>query len=317
MDVITIGESMILFTPVTMGQMRYVSEYSAKIAGAESNVAIGLSRLGHEVGWISRLGNDEFGKKILNFIRGEGVDDSQVSLDMTNKTGLYFKEMITNDEVDIHYYRKNSAASHMDPVNIDESYIATAKYLHITGITPALSRTCYETVMKAIEIARKNGIKVVFDPNLRKKLWSETQAKQVLLAIASKSDIVLPSIEEGKFLTEEKTPETIAQAFYHNGASQVVLKLGDQGAYYYTKEEKRHVPPFPVKQVIDPVGAGDGFVAGFLSGLLDNLGMEKSVKKATVIGSLVTMVEGDIEGLPDRDRLNKFINEVDTEDITR
>lgn len=317
MDVITIGESMILFTPTTNGLMRYKSEFLATIAGAESNVSIGLSRLGHKVCWISRLGNDEFGKKILTYLRGEGVDVSQVILDPVNQTGLYFKEIITGDEIRVHYYRKNSAASWMKPTDINEAYFTKAKYLHITGITPALSEICYQTTMEAIEIAKKNGVKVVFDPNIRRKLWSDVQAKRVLMEISGKSDIILPSLEEGKFLTNETSPEKIANYFYNIGISIVVVKLGEKGAYYHTKDEKRYVPPFPVKQVIDPVGAGDGFAAGFISGLLDDLTLFKAVERAAAIGSLVTMVEGDVEGLPDRDQLNRFINKSDKEDVYR
>lgn len=317
MDVITIGESMILFTPSTNGPMRYKSNYLATIAGAESNVAIGLSRLGHKVGWISRLGNDEFGKKILSFLRGEGVDISQVILDPVNQTGLYFKEMISSNDVRVHYYRKNSAASLLKPTDLNEAYLSKAKYLHISGITPALSETCYEAIIKAIDVAKKNGVKVVFDPNLRRKLWSEKKAKKVLLEITKRSDIILPGIDEGKFLTGEGTPERIAKAFYEIGPSIVVLKLGEKGAYYYTEGENKFVPPYPVKQVVDPVGAGDGFAAGFLSGLLDGLILSKAVERGTVIGSMVTMVEGDVEGLPDRDQLNGYLEEFNKVDIHR
>ncbi|MFE8698430.1 sugar kinase [Cytobacillus sp. FJAT-53684] len=317
MDVVTIGESMILFTPDTKGPMRYKSKYLATIAGAESNVAIGLSKLGHKVGWVSRLGNDEFGKKILAFLRGEGVDVSQVILDPVNQTGLYFKEMISSNDVRVHYYRRNSAASLMKPTDLNESYLAKAKYLHISGITPALNDTCYETILKAIDIAKRNGVKVVFDPNLRRKLWSEEKAKKVLLEITERSDIILPGIDEGEFLTGEETPERIAKTLYEIGPSIVVLKLGEKGAYYYTKEENKYVPAYPVKQVIDPVGAGDGFAAGFISGLLDGLTMYTAVERATVIGSMVTMVEGDVEGLPDRDQLNGYLEQFNKIDIHR
>ena len=317
MDVITIGESMILFTPSTKGPMRYKSKYFATIAGAESNVAIGLSKLGHKVGWISRLGNDEFGKKILTFLRGEGVDVSQVILDPINQTGLYFKEMISSNDVRVHYYRKNSAASLMKPIDLNESYISEAKYLHISGITPALSETCYETILHAIDIAKSNKVKVVFDPNLRRKLWSKEKAKKVLLEITEKADIILPGIDEGEFLTGEESPEKIAKTLYEIGPNTVVLKLGAKGAYYYTAEENKYVPPYPVKQVTDPVGAGDGFAAGFLSGLLDGLIMSKAVERAAAVGSMVTMVEGDVEGLPDRDQLNQYLEQINKVDVYR
>ena len=318
MDVITIGESMILFTPTTTGPMRYKSNFAAKVGGAESNVAIGLSRLEHKAGWISRLGKDEFGKKILTFIRGEGVDVSQVILDPDNQTGLYFKEIIRDNEVNVHYYRNKSAASFLKPSDLNISYLNNTKYLHVTGITPFLSDTCYQTIINAIDIAKKNGVQVVFDPNIRKKLWSkESDAKKVLLEIAGKSDIVLPGIAEGKVLSNETTPEKISKFFYDQGASIVVLKLGEQGAYYYKSDEAGYVPPFPVEKVVDPIGAGDGFAAGFLSGLLDGLGMYKAVERGAAIGSIVTMVEGDVEVLPDRYQLYAFLGKIKREDVYR
>lgn len=318
MDVVTLGETMVLFTPETSGYMRYAGNFSAKVAGAESNLAIGLARLGHAPSWMSRLGDDEFGKKILSFIRGEGVDVSKVLYDSSASTGLYFKEMITDAEVQVHYYREGSAASRMEPSDLNEEYIANAKYLHLTGITPALSDRCYRTVMKAIEIAKAYGVPVVFDPNLRRKLWSEERAQQVLLEITGKADIVLPGMDEGRFLFGDHHSQAMAKCFYDQGASLVVLKLGSEGAYYYSEEEQCHIPGFPVNRVVDPVGAGDGFAAGLLSGLLDDLMLKKAVERGAAVGALVTMVRGDVEGLPDRARLASFMNRGgNSEDVRR
>lgn len=317
MDVITLGETMVLFTPRSKGLMRYAGDFSAKIAGAESNVAIGLARLGHKSAWISRLGNDEFGKKILSFIRGEGVDVSEVRFDSTAGTGLYFKEELTAEEIRVQYYRKFSAASRMTPDELNEAFIQRAQYVHLTGITPALSKSCYETVKKVIDIAKKNGVTVVFDPNLRRKLWMKDEAKKVFLDIASQSDIVLPGITEGEFLFGKHDPEQLAQHFYDKGASLVVLKLGEKGAYYLSAEDKGFVPGFHVDHVVDPIGAGDGFAAGLLSGLLDELPLRQAVERGTAVGALVTMVPGDIEGLPDRGRLEMFVKGTDQEDVKR
>lgn len=146
MDVPPLGETMVLFTPESMGCLRYETNFSAKVAGAESNVALGLARLGHRRGWMSRLGDDEFGKKILSFIRGEDVEVSEVRLDPSASTGLYFKEMLTEDEIHVQYYRKDSAASRLQSSDLNEEYISQAKFLHLTGITPALSDSCRETV---------------------------------------------------------------------------------------------------------------------------------------------------------------------------
>ena len=189
MDVVTIGETMVLFTPESTGLMRYANQFSRKFGGSESNVAIGLSRLGHDVGWISRVGNDEFGKAMVSFIRGEGVDVSEVKLDNQNPTGLYFKELRQANDVRIKYYRKGSAASHMTSKDLNEDYMKHTKYLHLSGITPALSESCYEMMNEAVRIAKKHQIKIIFDPNLRKSLWTEEKARNVLLEFVRKSDI--------------------------------------------------------------------------------------------------------------------------------
>lgn len=317
MDIVTLGESMVLFTPETTGYMRYASDFTTKVAGAESNVAIGLTRLGHHSGWISRLGDDEFGRKVLSFIRGEGVDTSKVQFDSSASTGLYFKEMLTEEEMRVYYYRKHSAASHMTPSDLDENFIAAAKYLHITGIMPALSESCRETVIEAIKLAKKHDVIVVFDPNLRRKLWPENKARQVLLEMVREADIVLPGIDEGAFLFGKSDPELMAKRFYDHGASCVVLKLGSRGAYYLSEKQGGYVSGFSVKRVVDPVGAGDGFAAGLLSGLLDHLDIEKAVQRGNAIGAMVTTVRGDVEGLPDGERLEWFLNGVDQEDVNR
>lgn len=317
MDVITLGETMVLFTPKSSGLMRYAGDFSTKVAGAESNVAIGLSRLGKQAGWISRLGNDEFGERVLSFIRGEGVDVSQVTFDDTAATGLYFKEKLTPGELRLKYYRHDSAASRMSAIDIDEDYIASAKFLHVTGITPALSEDCYETVLTAIDYAKKNGVTVVFDPNLRRKLWTDTRAREVLRELSALADIVLPGIDEAEFIFGKSTPEKLAQDFCNNGSSTVILKLGKQGAYFLSNESSGFVKGFPVEQVVDPVGAGDGFAAGCLSGLVDGIELKEVVRRGNAVGAMVTMADGDVEGLPENERLNNFMNRIDHDDVER
>lgn len=297
MDVVTLGESMVVFEPDSVGNMRYAANFSANVGGAESNLTIGLAR----------LGDDEFGMKILAFLRGEGIDVSQVKVETEAPTGIYFKERVTEDEMRVQYYRKGSAASRMQPEDLSEAVIGSAKYLHVTGITPALSESCRETVMKAIEIAKKHGVVVVFDPNLRRKLWPDDLAKRVLLEMAAKADIVLPGVDEGEFLFGDHNPESIGKHFYDHGASTVVVKLGEKGAYYLSDEESGYVEAFPVNKVVDPVGAGDGFASGLISGLLDRLPLNNAVQRGAAVGAMVTMIRGDAVGLPDRKRLESFM----------
>lgn len=316
MDVVTIGESMVVFTPSSDGFMRNASQFSKKIGGAESNVAVGLARLGHQAGWISKLGDDEFGKSILAFLKGENVDVSQVTFDQEAPTGIYFKEPRRQNSTRVYYYRKGSAASKLSPSILNHDYLAKATFLHITGITPALSESCKETVFEAIKIAKQNGAKVVFDPNLRTKLWDEETARETLLKMAKEADIVLPGVAEGEFLFGENDPHKLGQLFLDHGATVVVMKMGAEGAYYFTEKESALIPGFPVIQVVDPVGAGDGFAAGFLSGLLDGLELGKAVERANAVGALVTMVNGDVDGLPERDEVEQLLSK-NSEDVVR
>jgi 2-dehydro-3-deoxygluconokinase len=316
MDVVTIGETMVLLTPVSNGPMRYAQHFTRSFGGSESNFAIGLSRLGHEVGWISRIGNDEFGKAILSFVRGEGVDVSQVTVDEKAQTGVFFKEIKTERDISVYYYRKGSAASKMTSSMLDENYLKKAKFLHISGITPALSEGCYEMIKKAISIAKKNNLTVVFDPNLRRKLWSEEKAREVLLELCSQVDIVLPGVAEAEFLFGKHDTEELGKKILALGPKLVVMKVGERGAYYFNENEMVHVHGYPVKQVIDPVGAGDGFAAGFVSGLIDKLSVKQAVARGCAVGAYITQFRGDVEGLPVKSDIEKLLNSSD-DDVVR
>lgn len=311
LDVVTFGETMVLMSPEISGPLRYVNRFMKQIGGAESNFAIGIVRLGHKAGWISKLGNDEFGKYIVSFIRGEGVDTSRVKFDSEAPTGVYFKERREWGESKVYYYRKGSAASRLTPMDLDFEYIGSAKYLHITGITPALSESCYQTTKEAIKIAKSKGVKIILDPNIRLKLWSKERAREVILELASKADIILPGVGEGEILVGENEPERIAEKFLELGIGIVVVKLGKQGAYYATASENEYVAGFHVERAVDTIGAGDGFAAGFVAGLLKGYSLEKAVRLANAVGAIVTTVIGDVEGLPTMDEVLVFMGEKD------
>ncbi|GGB31941.1 sugar kinase [Virgibacillus dakarensis] len=299
MDVITLGESMVLLSPDSYGPLRYINRFNKMIGGAESNVAVALSRLGHQVGWVSKLGNDEFGLYVRNVIRGEGVDTSQVVFVDDNPTGVFFKERTVGKDPNIYYYRQNSAASTLGPDDVNTSYFRQAKFIHLTGITAALSFSGKAAVKRAINSAKNNNEQcVVFDPNIRLKLWTEEEAIRELVDIAKDCDIVMPGIEEGKLLTGYESPEKIAQFFLERGTSVVVVKLGSKGAYFSTKKDSGYVPGYTVENVVDTVGAGDGFAAGFISGLLRGWNCYDSVRLGNNVGACALNVEGDFEGYP-------------------
>ena len=307
MDVVTFGESMVLFGPDSLGPLRYVQNFNKSIAGAESNVAIALAKLGHQVGWFSKLGDDEFGRYIQTTIRGEGVDVSRVIVEPLKNTGILFKERFMHSNPNVYYYRKDSAASTLRPDELDECYIKNAKILHITGITPALSEDCRKTVFKAIEIAKQNNVLVSFDPNIRLKLWTQDDAIPVLLEIAKQSDIIFPGIDEGEMLLGLTKTEDIAEGFMNLGCSVVAVKLGKEGCYIADKLHGLYIDSYKLETPQDTVGAGDGFAAGFLSGMLRKLDFGECGAYANGVGAMAVLVKGDMEGYPNFEQLMDFI----------
>jgi len=297
-DVVTFGETMALFTPQETGPLRYVAGYRLKMGGTESNVAIALARLGIQVGWFSRLGDDELGRFIVHNVRGEGVDTSRVMVDPTAPTGLYLKEISAVGDTTVYYYRKGSAASQMRPEDLDVAYIADARWLHVTGITPALSENAHETVARAIELARAAGREVSFDPNMRLKLWTVEQARAVMFPLIQRSTILLGGMEELSLLLQVDTPDAAADWALEQGCTLAVIKLGADGALVATATERRTVPPFTIPRVVDTVGAGDGFDAGFIAGRLLGRNPWQAAELGNVVGAHALMVQGDFEGYP-------------------
>ncbi|MCY9659546.1 sugar kinase [Paenibacillus chondroitinus] len=307
-DIITFGETMALLMPSNGKGLEYSSELHSLFGGAESNVAIGVSRLGGKVGWFGRLGKDPMGRLIYKKIRGEGVDVSRAELTAEAPTGLMMREMIMG-KTSVYYYRKNSAASQMSAKHFDEDYIAGAKILHITGITPALSESCKEAAFEAVRLARKHGVKVSFDPNLRLKLWGIDEARPVLLELAKLADIFLPGLDELKLLYQTEDWDVIVGKLRELSAVSIV-KGGENETYVVTKDSITAVPYFKAEQVVDTVGAGDGFCAGFLVGLSKEYDYAEAVRIGNLVGSLIVQTEGDWEGAPTWEQVDAILNDV-------
>jgi len=302
LDVLTFGESMVLYAPSEHGTLESAPAYHASIGGAESNCAIGLARLGYSVGWVSRLGRDPFGARVLKTIRGEGVDVSRVQMCDSAPTGLMFKEPGPGNTTRVFYYRRQSAAAALQSEQFDS---LSAKYLFVTGITPALSDSNRKLTFELVERFRAAGTKVAFDPNMRFRLWSPSEARVVFLELARKCDILIPSLAEAEIMTGLKEGESMLEALISLGSRQVVLKAGDKGAWYADGLERGFCPCHTVPE-IDPVGAGDAFCAGLLSGLLDGQPLRDAVKRGAALGAFCVSTFGDYQGLPDRAGLEAF-----------
>lgn len=307
-DVATFGEAMLLLVADEPGPIEQATLFHKRSAGAETNVAIGLARLGLKVGWASRLGTDSMGRSLLATMQAEGIDCSHVVCDATQRTGFQFKGRVTDgSDPPIEYHRKGSAASQMRPEDIDEPWLCAARHLHATGVFAAVSETTLPTAHRTLDLMRAVGRSISFDPNLRPTLWGSTERmRDCINALAAKADWVLPGLEEGRLLTGETTPEGIARFYREAGASLVVVKLGPDGAYYDSATAgSAYVPGFPVDQVIDTVGAGDGFAAGVISALLEGRSVPEAVRRGAWIGARAVQVLGDTEGLPTRAQLQE------------
>ena len=304
-DVVTLGEAMVLLAAAEPGPLALVQQFTKHTAGAETNVAVGLSRLGYRVSWVSRLGDDSMGHYLRACFEDEGIDCSQVEMVAGGKTGMMFKTMsVAGSDPTIEYHRKDSAASQMRVDDVDWARFEKASHLHTTGIYPALTSHTFEVTQTSMARMRASGKSVSFDPNLRPALWPNTEAMRTSInALAAKADWVFPGLQEGQLLTGKETPAGIATFYRAQGAQCVVVKLGDAGAYYDSDSGVGMVPAFPVSQIVDTVGAGDAFAVGVISGLLEKLPLQKAVERAAWMGARATQVRGDCEGLPSREEM--------------
>ncbi|WP_199619979.1 sugar kinase [Paenibacillus alkalitolerans] len=304
-EIVTFGETMALLTPQGSKGIEYSETLTKGFGGAESNVAIGLSRLGAAAGWFSRLGDDPFGRYIRKTLQGEGVDVSRAALIEGETTGLMMREL-EHGKTSVYYMRKGSAASRMSAADIDEDYIAGAKLLHITGITPALSESCREAAEAAVRIAKKHGVKVSFDPNLRLKLWTAEEARSVLLPLASQADYFLPGYDELLLLYATDNDEEILGKVKQLQCVTVIKSWGERTVVVQA-DDVAYVPWFPA-DAIDPVGAGDAFAAAFLAGIARGLPPVEAALRGNAAGSLAVRTPGDWEGYPNERQLQRVID---------
>ncbi|MNJ48676.1 sugar kinase [Paenibacillus bouchesdurhonensis] len=309
LDVVTFGEPMAMFYANEPGELHKALSFSKAMAGAECNVSVGLSRLGHSVGLVTKLGEDNFGHFITETLNQENIDTSNVKFTDEYRTGMLVKSKVLTGDPVVEYFRKNSAASTLNLADFDSDYFALAKHMHVTGIFPAVSKSCHEFALHAIDFMRSKGKTVSFDPNLRPSLWPDTDTMiQAINDLAARSNWVFPGISEGKQLTGHDKPEDIADFYLERGVSLVVIKLGPEGAYFKSADQEGYAEGFKVEEVVDTVGAGDGFAVGVISGLLEQLPLKEAVRRGNAIGAINIMSPGDMDGLPDREKLQKFMN---------
>jgi 2-dehydro-3-deoxygluconokinase len=267
--------------------------YTALVGGAEANVACALARLGVPARWIGRVGDDRFGRLVLDTLAGHGVDVSEAETDPSRPTGLYVKEF-TGAGTRMRYYRSGSAASAMSPELATRPAVHRARLLHLTGITPALSDDC-AALIEAILAAPVPGRTVSFDVNWRPALWAGRDPA-LLLDLARRADLVFVGADEAEALWGLSAPEQIRDLIH--GPRTVVVKRGADGAVAFEGGETVRVRALPV-DVVEPTGAGDAFAAGYLAGAVRRLPLQGRLGLAVRAAREALRVSGDIAPLTD------------------
>lgn len=299
-DVLTCGEPMVLFSPATPGPLRHVASFTKHVAGAELNFSVALTRLGLRVGYLTHVGEDEFGRYILASMRAEGLDTSLVTTDPSRRTGVYFKEHRGLGDPQVYYYREGSAASALGPTDLRPDLLAGVRLVHVTGITPLLSESCWQATDQFLDGAKAAGVAVSFDPNIRLKLIPRPRVAEVMMTFVRRASVLLLNESELEMLFGTRRPAAVRSELKGAGPSLLVVKRGADGA---TATDLRggktvEVAPFRPTRYVDPVGAGDGFDAGFIFGYLQGWPLEDSLRLGNHIGALATTVAGDYEAYP-------------------
>ena len=309
-QLLTIGETMISFIPDGNEPLQYGPTLKMRIAGAESNTAIGVQKLGHSVSYLTRVGNDNLGAFLLRMIRAEGVDTSYIKTDPNHPTGIMIKELLPRAETSVSYYRTDSAATYLSIKDVPTKAIADAEILHFTGITPILSPSCQEMIFHAMEVAQANNCAISFDPNIRTKLWKNHDYIPLMHTIIAQSNFVLLGLDEANILYGTKDITKLVDILSASKALRfLAIKDGAQGAWVSDFKETLHIPCAPC-QCIDPIGAGDAFNAGFLSGLLKNAPLATCGAMGAILGAKATETSGDIEGLITEQEMQNLLNNI-------
>jgi len=290
---------MALVRSAGVGSLETESDVRLSVGGAESNVAIGVARLGGTSTWVGCVGDDTFGRRIHRELRAEGVD-TRIVVDERRPTGLMVKESPTSSSTRVAYYRAQSAGSALSADDLPVNVIASARVLHITGITPALSTTAADAVERAIDIAVDAKVPVSFDVNHRASLWAGRDATDTYLSIAARATIVFASADEARILVPEvDSPSGLARAIVALGPSHALIRLGAQGCVAMV-DGSEYQRDAKTVAVIDTVGAGDAFVAGYLADFLAGRPTDERLDTAIAAGAFACMSPGDWEGLPRR-----------------
>ncbi|HEY3994093.1 MAG TPA: PfkB family carbohydrate kinase [Ktedonobacteraceae bacterium] len=318
LDVVTCGELLIDFMTMEAGAtLAQASLFQKAPGGAPANVAVGVARLGHRAGFLGQVGDDEFGRFLADTLSRNAVDVGGLRFSTQAQTALAFVSVLAQGERDFLFYRHPSADMLWRSEDIDPAYLANTRIFHYGSISliHELSRSA---TLTALQYAKRGGTLLSYDPNLRLSLWSSPEAaKAGILAGWQYAEVIKVTEEELCFLSGEQTLECAARSLWHTSLRLLVVTQGQAGCTYFTAETSGHVPGFVVHPK-DTTGAGDGFVAGMLSGLLvadltwERAVIERALALGNAVGALATTQIGAMSSLPSMEAVQALLLRVGT-----
>ena len=295
-DLYTFGEAMALFLAQDTDNVVDAKIFRRSSAGAEGNVAVAVSRLGLKAHFFTHFGADELGAAVLNDFIAEGVDVSGVKR-VPEFTGTMIRNPGTSRAVEAIYLRKGSAASTITPSDIDCEIIRASRWVHTTGITCAISRSAAESVKFTLEKSREFGVARSLDLNIRRKLWSEHQARVVVEPLVHDMELLIGGEDEYAVIFGQADPRKAISLAHSRGCRIVIMTKGDQPIRYSINGEYGELDP-PKVIAVDPVGSGDAFTGGVIAGLLGGLDPLAAIRQGSISGARVASQFGDWAGLP-------------------
>jgi len=308
-DLLAFGECMVeLFSDQPIAESR---TFTRTFGGDSCNAAVAAARLGTSVGYLTRVGDDPFAPFLLKAWNDHGLDTSHCRV-VSGFNGIYFISLLPGGERQFTYYRRGSAASTSSPDDLDDDFIRSARWLHVTGVSQAISPTCRQTVLAALRLAKRHGLRTSFDPNLRTSLWPLEEARAAMLEALPYVDVVFPSLpEESEALINSSDVDETAAYFLERGASIVAGKLGAGGCFVATKDGVTRVPAHVPDVVVDSSGAGDAFAGAFMHGMLDGGDPVKAARLGVVTAALKLRGRGALESQPTRQQVLAVIRSLD------
>jgi 2-dehydro-3-deoxygluconokinase len=301
MDIVSLGEPLYEFSQIPGESSRYLQGFG----GDTMNCVIAAARLGAQAGYVTRLGDDEFGRQFLQLWRTEGLDISGVTIDPQAHTGVYFITHGADGHV-FSYLRKNSAASRMRPANLPLELIRQAKFFHTSGISQAISDSACDTVFAAAEAARGAGVRIAYDSNLRLRLWPRARARAVIRATIALADYFLLSLEDAEALCGRKDVDAILDWCHEAGAKMVALKLGAAGVAGSDSKRRERIAGHAVT-CVDATGAGDCFAGALLARMAAGDDFWEGLHYANAAAALATTGFGAVAPLPRPDAVRRLL----------